>query len=104
MPLHAAFVNGVRRWYTERGPTYDHDGHGTHVCGSAVGDGTANGQRIMGTAPQANLIVQSIWDPATGDLIPPPNLTDLFSPPYLEGARVHSNSWGEECDEKDKKG
>ena len=65
MPDHPAFTNHVQRWFTEHGFTEDHHGHGTHVCGSAVGDGmTAKGDRVMGTAPQAKLIVQSIWDPA----------------------------------------
>lgn len=104
MLLHAAFVNGVRRWYTEHDFTDDRDGHGTHVCGFAVGDETANDHRIMGTASKANLIVQSIWDPVTGDFILPSDLIDLFSPSYLEEARVHSNSWGRTCDEKDTQG
>lgn len=39
------------------------------VCGSVVGDGqTVNNDPVMGTAPHAVLIVQSIWDPATGEI------------------------------------
>lgn len=100
--LHHAFQNRVIGWFPARNPTQghnptqDHTGHGTHVCGSAVGNGqTVNGDQVMGTAPQANLVVQSIWDRASGKPRPPPDLTRLFDLPYqTKAARVHSNSWG----------
>ena len=60
-PLHDAFQNRVIRWFPRHNSTQDHTGHGTHVCGSAVGDGqTVNGDRVMGTAPRAELIVQRL--------------------------------------------
>ncbi|MCR9095071.1 MAG: S8 family serine peptidase [bacterium] len=76
------------------GDASDPDGHGTHVCGSVAGDGSASNGGIRGTAPGAKLYVQSIMD-ADGELGGLPwNLADLFQPPYDAGARIHNNSWG----------
>jgi serine protease AprX len=75
----------------------DPAGHGTHVCGSVLGDGVSPsmGGVIQGTAPRAKLIVQSLLD-ADGGLDIPCDLHDLFQPPYDSNpdARVHTNSWG----------
>ncbi|MDQ6695950.1 MAG: S8 family serine peptidase, partial [Actinomycetota bacterium] len=50
---------------------------------------------IQGTAPGAQLVVQSLINAAGGLGGIPPDLTDLFEPPYrTDGARVHTNSWG----------
>ena len=83
LSVHKAFESHVR-WSPVHGSTEDFTGHGAHVCGAVVGDGTTStGLRLMGTAPQAKLIMQSIWDP---DLIkpglnPPSDLTMLFENP-----------------------
>ncbi|TVY27562.1 Subtilisin-like serine protease [Lachnellula hyalina] len=71
----------------------DFDGHGTHVCGLAVGNGTTRqGVEIKGTAPRAKLVVQCLGPDFNGV---PSALVDLFGPPYNNnGARVHINSWG----------
>jgi serine protease AprX len=96
---HPAFTGRVAKLYALGRPTKadDPNGHGTHVCGSVLGDGTsaAMGGAIQGTAPKARLVVQSLLT-ASGDLGGiPPDLTDLFGPPYRnDGARVHTNSWG----------
>lgn len=83
--IHYAFGNRVRHIYH---PLHDYSGHGTHVCGSAVGDGiTENNLHVMGTAPQAQLVVQYM----SGDL------TELLARPYIDhSARVHSDSWGDD--------
>ncbi|KAK5048903.1 hypothetical protein LTR84_005323 [Exophiala bonariae] len=97
-PLHQAFDQSRILWLPLHGNTEDSTGHGTHVCASIVGDGMlSNGRRIMGTAPRAGLIVQSIWNtkklPEAGlDL--PSNLAQIFVAPYQAGVRIHSNSWG----------
>ncbi|KAK0728749.1 peptidase S8/S53 domain-containing protein [Lasiosphaeria miniovina] len=75
----------------------DPDGHGTHVCGSVLGDSTsaAMGGRIQGTAPKATLVMQSLLDArgALGGI--PPDLKKLFAQPYVDhGARIHTSSWG----------
>lgn len=81
----------------------DLHGHGTHVSGSVLGNGSLSGSNpathsyngsFAGVAPEASLVFQSIAD-KNGLLIGiPDNLNDLFDPPYQDGARLHSNSWG----------
>ena len=71
-------------------------GHGTHVCGSVLGDGLSPilGGKIQGTAPQAKLVMQALAD-ANGDLQTGPDLKVIFAQPYdNDGARIHTNSWG----------
>ena len=116
LPVHHAFGKRVRHWFATHNSTEDRIGHGTHVCGSAVGDGqTATGDPVMGTAPQAELVLQSIWNPnrvkpgldpnrVKPGLDPPSDLTRLFEDSYKKGASVHSNSWGEEEVEKTAQG
>jgi serine protease AprX len=96
---HPAFTGRVARLYAlgRATKTDDPDGHGTHVCGSVLGDGTSAsmGGAIQGTAPRARLVVQSLIDSSGGLDGIPADLTDLFEPPYRDdGARVHTNSWG----------
>src|SRR5215212_6601304 len=63
---HPAFTGRVNRLYAlgrpgPPGKADDPHGHGTHVCGLALGDGTSAsmGGAIRGTAPQAHLVMQS---------------------------------------------
>lgn len=76
------------------GVTDDPAGHGTHVCGSVLGDGSASGGTQRGAAPGAKLYMQSLLDRygRLGGL--PVDLNDLFKDAYNQGARVHNNSWG----------
>jgi serine protease AprX len=69
-------------------------GHGTHVTGSVLGDGTASGGKIKGTAPKAKLFFQSLLDDQGGLGGLPIDIGDLFEEAYQAGARIHSNSWG----------
>ena len=95
--VHPAFKGRVVKLYALGRPkANDPDGHGTHVAGSVLGDGASDtmGGEIRGTAPAAQLILQSTLDPQ-GDLGGIPiDLRDLFEPAYRDGARVHTNSWG----------
>lgn len=80
-----------------QGKTDDPNGHGTHVCGSAVGDGTLkDGTRMEAAASRADLIVQSIAasDEYRARLSTGPSLKGLLDDAYENGARVHTNSWG----------
>ena len=96
--VHPAFTGRVTKLYDlgRTSKTDDPDGHGTHVAGSALGDGYSStmGGAIQGTAPKATLVLQSLLDAAGGLGGIPTDLHDLFQPPYdNEGARVHTNSW-----------
>src|SRR5215218_2392269 len=96
---HPAFTGRVAKLYAlgRANKTDDPQGHGTHVSGSVLGDGTAAsmGGAIQGTAPSAQLVVQSLITSSGGLGGIPADLTDLFEPPYRDdGARVHTNAWG----------
>jgi serine protease AprX len=86
-------------------------GHGTHVCGSILGNGTASANGpdlIRGHAFKATIVFQAVeqemkWKPnAPAELKGerfilsgiPANLRPLFQFAYNQGARIHSNSWG----------
>jgi len=86
-------------------------GHGTHVSGSVLGDGSASAQGpvlIRAHAHEARLVFQAIeqemkWKPTAPASLRserfilaglPSNLTPLFQYAYDQGARIHSNSWG----------
>ncbi|RPB17865.1 subtilisin-like protein, partial [Terfezia boudieri ATCC MYA-4762] len=81
----------------------DRNGHGTHVAASVLGDGlfedVGHIRSTRGTAPRAQLVMQTIavpWGGEDGGVLPPIDLRDLFLPPYQEfHARVANNSWGE---------
>ena len=93
------------------GPADLDSGHGTHVSGSVLGDGTASAggpALIRGHAHKAKLVFQAVeqemkWKPNAPPSVAgeryilaglPTNLGPLFRFAYRNGARVHSNSWG----------
>lgn len=81
----------------------DNQGHGTHAAATAAGD---QGARLThdfadAIAPGAKLIVQDAGY-IGGDLCTqrpgmgcPANLTPILEQAYRQGARIHSNSWGD---------
>ncbi|MDL5502741.1 MAG: S8 family serine peptidase, partial [Candidatus Methanoperedens sp.] len=72
----------------------DFSGHGTHVAGSVLGNGSRSGGQFRGMAPGASLVFQAAED-SNGYLTGfPSDLNDLFQQAYNQGARIHSNSWG----------
>ena len=74
--------------------TGDPIGHGTHVCGSICGDGTASGGKVLGMAPGAKLIVQSLTNGVDRAFTGIPlNLGDLFQQAYDLGAHPYQY-WG----------
>jgi serine protease AprX len=99
-PDFATFVNNPG---ADDGAADLDSGHGTHVSGSVLGDGTAS----AGLAGQAQLVFQAVeqqlqWkNPANlqkyGRFLLagiPADLTVLLSDAYRKGVRIHSNSWG----------
>jgi hypothetical protein len=76
------------------GAADDPVGHGTHVCATIAGDGAASGRQILGMAPGARLIVQTLADSRGRLLGLPINLGELFQEAYDLGARIHNDSWG----------
>jgi photosystem II stability/assembly factor-like uncharacterized protein len=80
-------------------------GHGTHVAGSVLGNGSRSGSNpvnhiypntsFAGMAPEASLVFQAIENNSTGALSGiPTDLNVLFNQARTAGARIHSNSWG----------
>lgn len=86
-------IESVEGWGRVNNVTDKH-GHGTHVSGSIVGNGSASQGKIKGMAPGAKVFFQSIMD-ADGLLTGlPDDLSRLFEQAYLKEARIHNNSWG----------
>ena len=74
----------------------DDNGHGTHVAGSVLGDGTASSGSITGIAPEASILVHAIeQNGGLGGI--PNNYVDMFDVAVENGSRIHTNSWGS-CD------
>jgi subtilisin family serine protease len=72
----------------------DPHGHGTHVAGSIVGNGTRSDGHIRGGAYTAHLVAEGMWSPLLDNLGVETNFERLMGSPYQDGARIHSNSWG----------
>ena len=69
----------------------DSEDHGTHVCGSAVGTGSASGGQYRGMAPDASLFI--LCAGKSDGYIGVGNAADLTNT-YHSGCRVINNSWG----------
>ena len=84
--------------------SWDDQGHGTHVAGSAAGDVNGNGSYdgVDGMAPAARLVIQdggALTDdcadlPGLGCPVKP--LEPVLEQAWAQGARIHTNSWGDE--------
>lgn len=72
----------------------DPQGHGTHVTGSVVGQGTKSNGLIKGGAFGASFYAQGMWSPFTHNISVPSDLGKMFQSAYNHGARIHTNSWG----------
>ena len=81
------------RDYSEDG-SEDTTGHGTHVTGSVLGNGTLSGGEYAGMAPEAELVFQAIGLDSGNLMSLKSGISDLFGDAYDAGARIHTNSWG----------
>jgi hypothetical protein len=83
---------------------YDNQGHGTHAAGAIAGDRGAIGFHDAGDAiaPAAKLVIQDAGfiggdscshRPGIG--CPITRLGEILNQAYVQGARIHSNSWGD---------
>jgi hypothetical protein len=86
------------------GGEWDTQDHGSHVAGTAAGDNFANPllhNTADGMAPGAKLVIQDagFQTDNCGDLpgigCPVVDLNPLFQQTYTQGARIHTNSWGD---------
>ena len=83
---------------------WDTQDHGTHVAGTVAGDNFANlltHDTADGMAPGAKLVIQDAGYAVDncGDLpgigCPVVDLNPIFQQAYSQGARLHTNSWGD---------
>ncbi|KAH7159337.1 peptidase S8/S53 domain-containing protein [Fusarium sp. MPI-SDFR-AT-0072] len=96
---HEAFTGRVEKLIPigRSSQTNDPHGHGTHVCGSVLGDGHSDrmGGSIMGTAPEARLIMQSLLDDEDGLFgRSGKTLGNLLQEAINHNSFIHTNSWG----------
>lgn len=83
---------------------WDDQGHGSHVGGTVAGDSTPFGVHGLedGMAPAAKLVVQdcgfqtNVCADCPGIGCPVVDLNPVFQQTYNQGARIHTNSWGDE--------
>ncbi|UGV41648.1 S8 family serine peptidase [Methanococcoides orientis] len=69
-------------------------GHGTHVAGSVLGNGSNSNGQFNGMAPEAHLVFQAVEDRYGRLSGIPTHLSSLFQQAYDLNARIHTNSWG----------
>jgi len=78
----------------------DQHSHGTHVAGiiagnAATGETDESGALYgLGVASQATLVIQRIFDAAGNEVEPPPSDAQLARDAVRAGAKIGSNSWG----------
>ena len=83
----------------------DQFGHGTHVAGSVAGAGIQSGANLAqgdyagsfaGVAPEAKLVIQAFDALPDGTVVGlDADYYNLFAQAYADGARLHTNSWGD---------
>ena len=94
---HGDFNNRIRGVYHNYGPDNSaadtNSGHGTHVSGTMVGDGSGDSS-TRGVAPAATFHFYQLEHDASGQLARWGSLYDMFRDSQQKNAHVQSNSWG----------
>jgi hypothetical protein len=86
-------IEGTVAWGRTNNTTDPH-GHGTHVAGTIVGNGSASNGLIKGIAPGAKLFFQSLLDDNNLVCDLKLKLPDLLKEAYEQQARIMNISWG----------
>jgi serine protease AprX len=107
-PVNPSWTPFLRQRGQDDGGADRNSGHGTHVAGLALGDGSVSAGRHRGAAPGARLVFQAleqycIVKPEFANQLRsgfflsgrPIDLRDLFRQARQHGARIHVNSWGD---------
>jgi len=90
-PTHRKLVS----YHTTRG--FGASGHGTHTAGTLAGDQEpVNGSILFrGMAPKARIAHADLFNVLSPDSVTS-NLDSLLALNHDDGARIHSNSWGDD--------
>ncbi len=107
-PVNPSWDAFVVQAGADGGPADRNSGHGTHVAGLALGDGTRSRGKYRGLAPAAELVFQAIEqytevkrehraEMPSGYYLNgrPLDLQELFQQARDLGARIHVNAWGD---------
>ncbi len=94
---HQSLSDNIRAVYNQFGPDNSaadsNSGHGTHITGIIVGDGTQDNQ-TLGIAPAAEVNFYQIEYDTSGLLARWGTLYSMFSHSLQNQARTHTNAWG----------
>lgn len=94
---HQSLSDNIRAVYNQFGPDNSaadsNSGHGTHITGIIVGNGTLDNQ-TLGIAPAAEVNFYQIEYDTSGLLARWGTLYSMFSHSLQNQARTHTNAWG----------
>ena len=87
-------ITAMGGWYSRPDEWSDLNGHGTHVVGSVLGNGSESDGKIKGVAYNAKLVMQSLGYDSSDNVSYPSDIYELYLEAYGYGAKIHSNSYG----------
>lgn len=107
-PINPSWADYVTQPGGDDGGADRNSGHGTHVAGLAMGNGSRSQGQHRGVAPKAELVFQALEQftatkPAVAARMPsgfylsgrPLDLRELFEQARAFGAFIHVNAWGD---------